>query len=382
RGALLVARHRGDRRRRAQRHHAPPRCHRRDLVARDRRHPRGARAQRVHPARRPDRIHRRGARLGLGERPLLRRHRRRRHGPRAARTRHGPECPARDPGGRRDRVERPARPRHARRVLPPPGPEPDRVAHPRRLLGRAAGGEGQRVLRGRECRGAIPSRTTRVPDGVLRPAAPHAAARRLDRRPRGPRYAVVPAGPPGPRSLHALAAHAPRGPRHARRARAHRARHPARPAALACLPADARMRRAFRNGPLAWAWAATGVHAVLTLVSIGAFAVMIGRPVPGGVDAGEWARAYQWGMAYMGALVLVLGFRGAWLALWAAAGPIRATLGALLVTGFTLSIELVGAATGLPFGAHSYGTALGWRVAGLVPFTIPLSWFMMLFATL
>ncbi|MEZ4378770.1 MAG: carotenoid biosynthesis protein [Gemmatimonadales bacterium] len=142
------------------------------------------------------------------------------------------------------------------------------------------------------------------------------------------------------------------------------------------------MRRAFRNGPLAWAWAATGVHAVLTLVSIGAFAVMIGRPVPGGVDAGEWARSYQWGMAYMGALVLVLGFLGAWLALWAAAGPIRATLGALLVTGFTLSIELVGAATGLPFGAHSYGTALGWRVAGLVPFTIPLSWFMMLFATL
>lgn len=141
------------------------------------------------------------------------------------------------------------------------------------------------------------------------------------------------------------------------------------------------MSRPWRRGPLMWAWIATALHALLTMVSIGAFAVMIGRPVPSGVDVAEWARSYQWGMQYMGALVLVLGFLGAWLALWEAAGPVRATAAALAVTGFTLSIEVVGAATGLPFGAHSYGTALGWRVAGLVPFTIPLSWFMMLFAT-
>jgi putative membrane protein len=141
------------------------------------------------------------------------------------------------------------------------------------------------------------------------------------------------------------------------------------------------MSAASRRGPLGWAWVCTGTHALFTLVSIGAFVVMIGRPIPAGVDAGQWTRSYQWGMQYMGALVLVLGFLGAWLALWAAAGPRRAAAAALAVTGLTLAVEMLGAATGIPFGAHSYGPALGWRVAGLVPFTIPLSWFMMLFAT-
>lgn len=130
-----------------------------------------------------------------------------------------------------------------------------------------------------------------------------------------------------------------------------------------------------------WGWVATAIHAFLTLVSIGAFAVMIGRPIPTTADPDWWRASYQWGMTYMGALVLVLGFFGAFFALWDAAGARSALRAAGWVVGFTLTIELIGAATGLPFGDHAYGDDLGWLVFGLVPFTIPLSWFLMLYAT-
>ncbi|MDJ1168298.1 carotenoid biosynthesis protein [Roseofilum sp. BLCC_M154] len=41
----------------------------------------------------------------------------------------------------------------------------------------------------------------------------------------------------------------------------------------------------------------------------------------------------------------------------------------------SLSSELMGTSTGFPFGEYGYLNGLGYKVAGLVPFTIPLSWF-------
>ncbi len=41
----------------------------------------------------------------------------------------------------------------------------------------------------------------------------------------------------------------------------------------------------------------------------------------------------------------------------------------------SLSSELLGTSTGFPFGAYGYLSGLGYKIAGLVPFTIPLSWF-------
>jgi len=52
--------------------------------------------------------------------------------------------------------------------------------------------------------------------------------------------------------------------------------------------------------------------------------------------------------------------------------------GALL----SLSAELLGTSTGLPFGPYSYTTLLGYRIGGLVPFPIPLSWFYMVYASI
>lgn len=43
----------------------------------------------------------------------------------------------------------------------------------------------------------------------------------------------------------------------------------------------------------------------------------------------------------------------------------------------SLSSELLGTSTGFPFGEYGYLNGLGYKIAGLVPFTIPLSWFYM-----
>lgn len=49
--------------------------------------------------------------------------------------------------------------------------------------------------------------------------------------------------------------------------------------------------------------------------------------------------------------------------------------------GLSLSSELLGTSTGFPFGHYSYLHGLGYKIAGLVPFTIPLSWFYVGFST-
>ena len=83
---------------------------------------------------------------------------------------------------------------------------------------------------------------------------------------------------------------------------------------------------------------------------------------------------------------------------WTLSGPLYVTLGALAAlallmswlgagralalfasaTAVSLGAELLGTATGLPFGDYHYSGLLGYRVLGRVPFPIPLSWFYML----
>ncbi len=56
-------------------------------------------------------------------------------------------------------------------------------------------------------------------------------------------------------------------------------------------------------------------------------------------------------------------------------------LGLVAITaGGGLLAEVVGTRTGLPFGDYSYGSALGWQLAG-VPVVVPLAWTMMLYPT-
>ncbi len=54
-----------------------------------------------------------------------------------------------------------------------------------------------------------------------------------------------------------------------------------------------------------------------------------------------------------------------------------------MVSAVTLSLasELLGTSTGFPFGEYHYLSGLGYKIADLVPFTIPLSWFYVGFST-
>ena len=87
--------------------------------------------------------------------------------------------------------------------------------------------------------------------------------------------------------------------------------------------------------------------------------------------------AFQWSMAGGGATYIIFG------ALAVSLYGIRnlgigTTLAFMLPSVFlSLSSELLGTSTGFPFGDYAYLSGLGYKIAGLVPFTIPLSWFYM-----
>jgi putative membrane protein len=52
-----------------------------------------------------------------------------------------------------------------------------------------------------------------------------------------------------------------------------------------------------------------------------------------------------------------------------------------LGTILPLSAELLGTSTGWPFGGYAYTDGLGAKIAGRVPYSVPLSWFYMGFAS-
>jgi putative membrane protein len=52
-----------------------------------------------------------------------------------------------------------------------------------------------------------------------------------------------------------------------------------------------------------------------------------------------------------------------------------------IATTIPLCMELLGTSTGFPFGPYSYTSFLGFKVADLVPYSIPLSWFYMGFTS-
>jgi putative membrane protein len=86
-------------------------------------------------------------------------------------------------------------------------------------------------------------------------------------------------------------------------------------------------------------------------------------------------RAFAWSMAGGGVVYMLLGMAA--VAIYA-----YRTLGLWHWLGFmipalclSLGSELLGTSTGFPFGHYRYLSGLGYKIAGLVPFTIPLSWF-------
>ncbi|MBE9005884.1 carotenoid biosynthesis protein [Fortiea sp. LEGE XX443] len=85
--------------------------------------------------------------------------------------------------------------------------------------------------------------------------------------------------------------------------------------------------------------------------------------------------AMQWSMAGGGVVYMILGAAAVFLYALRTLGVGRAMAFLLPAVLISLSSELLGTSTGFPFGHYSYLSGLGYKIAGLVPFTIPLSWF-------
>lgn len=123
-------------------------------------------------------------------------------------------------------------------------------------------------------------------------------------------------------------------------------------------------------------------HVALILFSTVALTTFLAGPPPEWLQTETNQRILRLGWTYSGPTYVVLAALAALAHAAARSSWIRASL--LLVAGTLISLgaELLGTSTGLPFGPYSYTSLLGWRVAGLVPFPIPLSWFYMLYASL
>lgn len=84
---------------------------------------------------------------------------------------------------------------------------------------------------------------------------------------------------------------------------------------------------------------------------------------------------FRWSMAGGGVVYILLGTIAVSIYAYRTLGLSRWLTFMLPAIGISLSSELLGTSTGFPFGNYSYLSGLGYKIAGLVPFTIPLSWF-------
>jgi uncharacterized membrane protein len=128
-----------------------------------------------------------------------------------------------------------------------------------------------------------------------------------------------------------------------------------------------------------WAFVA---HVTVIVFATTALVTIVAGPTPDVLQTGMTGVVYRLGWQLSGPTYVVLGAMAALAHAASSVGWRRAA--ALLVTasGISLAAELVGTMTGAPFGPYAYTSLLGYRVAGHVPFPIPLSWFFMIYCSL
>lgn len=90
----------------------------------------------------------------------------------------------------------------------------------------------------------------------------------------------------------------------------------------------------------------------------------------------EWGSTiFAWSMAGGGVAYMLLATAAVALYAYRTLGWWHWLSFMLPAIGISLASELLGTSTGFPFGHYRYLSGLGYKIAGLVPFTIPLSWF-------
>jgi putative membrane protein len=84
---------------------------------------------------------------------------------------------------------------------------------------------------------------------------------------------------------------------------------------------------------------------------------------------------FQWSMAGGGVVYIILGTAAVAIYAYRTLGLWQWLTFMVPAIVISLTSELLGTSTGFPFGHYGYLSGLGYKIAGLVPFTIPLSWF-------
>jgi putative membrane protein len=128
------------------------------------------------------------------------------------------------------------------------------------------------------------------------------------------------------------------------------------------------------------AFAFLGLHALA--LCLGIFGLLSAVPDPGQFAGNPYAMAfYDWAIQNTGTVDIWTGTL-AMLAFGVAAVGVRRTLLFFIAaTAISAAAELTGTKTGWPFGGYEYTGFLGMRLLGRVPYTVPLSWFYMGFAS-
>jgi putative membrane protein len=130
------------------------------------------------------------------------------------------------------------------------------------------------------------------------------------------------------------------------------------------------------------AFIALTLHVALSAFSALAFATFLSGPPPEWLNTPQNQRVMAFGFRYGGQSTVLLGAVAGLCFLAHCVGARRAMM--IFAVSFALSLasELAGTSTGFPFGEYGYSDRLGYKVAGLVPFNIPTSWFYMLVASI
>jgi putative membrane protein len=91
--------------------------------------------------------------------------------------------------------------------------------------------------------------------------------------------------------------------------------------------------------------------------------------------------AFRYSMAGGGVVYMLLGAGAVAFYGYQILGARRLLTFMVPAISLSLASELLGTSTGFPFGEYRYLSGLGYKIADLVPFTIPLSWFYVGFCT-
>ena len=124
------------------------------------------------------------------------------------------------------------------------------------------------------------------------------------------------------------------------------------------------------------------MHAALSIFSAFAFATFLAPPPAAWLQTPRNQEVLVFMFRYGGQTTVVLGALAGLGFLAHCIGVRRALLVFACSFCLALTAELTGTSTGYPFGVYGYTDQLGYKIAHLVPFNIPTSWFYMLVASL